>query len=158
MDLSKIISISGRPGLFQIINQTRGGVLAESLLDGKKLSIGQTQRVSTLADISIYLEDGDEPLGNIFCEIFKNTDANPIEVDVKDTEALRDFLREILPNYDQDRVYASDIKKLVKWYNLLLKAGLIDLENEEDTEEADAKKENKEASTDDDNAADGNEE
>lgn len=136
MDLAKIISISGKPGLYQIINQTRGGVLAKSLLDGKKTSIGQTQRVSTLSDISIYLEDGDEPLANVFRKIYEDNEGAELDVDIKDPDALRGFLREVLPDHDEDRVYTSDIKKLVKWYNLLLKEGLIDLEEEESTDEA----------------------
>lgn len=137
MDLSKIISISGKPGLYLVMNQTRGGVLAKSLVDGKKIPISQTQRVSTLADISIYLEDGDEPLTDVFREIYKSNEGAPIDIDIKDNDALRGFLREILPEHDEDRVYASDIRKLVKWYNLLLAEGLIDLEEEpeEETEE-----------------------
>lgn len=128
MDLSKILSIAGKPGLFQIINQTRGGVLAVSLLDGKKTSIGQTQRVSTLSDISIYTEEGDEPLLNVLQTVFKTTDGAKCEVDVKDDDALRNFMREMLPEHDEERVYTSDIRKVVKWYNLLLKSDLIDLE------------------------------
>lgn len=130
MDLSKILSIAGKPGLYQIINQTRGGVVAMSLLDGKKISIGQTQRVSTLSDISIYTEEGDEPLQNVLQTIFKTTEGAPCEVDIKDDNALRNFLREILPEHDEVRVYTSDIRKVVKWYNLLLKSELIDLEKE----------------------------
>lgn len=140
MDLSKILSISGRPGLFEIINQTRGGVVALSLLDGKKVSIGQTQRVSTLSDISIYTEEGDELLLNVLQTVFKTTDGAPCEVDVKDDDALRGFMREMLPEHDEERVYTSDIRKVVKWYNLLLKSELIDMEKppevEKEAEEA----------------------
>ncbi len=145
MDLSKILSIAGKPGLYQIINQTRGGVLAISLLDGKKTSIGQTQRVSTLSDISIYTEAGDEPLMNILQTMYKTSDGKPFDTNVKDDDALRNLMREILPEHDEERVYTSDIRKVVKWYNLLLKSDLIDLEKapEEETEEEKKSEESK---------------
>lgn len=126
MDLSKILSIAGKPGLYQIINQSRGGVIAKSLLDGKKISIGQTQRVSTLSDISIYVEDGDEPLVNVLKTIKEKYGDMELDIDLKDNDGLRDFMSEMLPSYDQDRVYTSDIKKMVKWYNLLLKNNLLE--------------------------------
>ena len=126
MDLSKILSIAGKPGLYQIINQSRGGVVAKSLLDGKKISIGQTQRVSTLSDISIYVEDGDEPLVNVLKTINEKYGDKELDIDLKDNDALRNLMSEMLPSYDEDRVYASDIKKMVKWYNLLLKNDILD--------------------------------
>lgn len=142
MDLSKILSIAGKPGLYQIINQSRGGVVAKSLLDGKKISIGQTQRVSTLSDISIYVEDGDEPLLNVLKTIRETYGDKELDIDLKDTDALRDFMSEMLPEYDEDRVYASDIKKMVKWYNLLLKNDLLDF-TEVEEEKAEENKEDK---------------
>ena len=134
MDLSKILSIAGKPGLFQIVNQSRGGVVAKSLIDGKKVSIGQTQRVSTLSDISIYVEGGDEPLVNILKTIYESNGGKEIDIDLKDTDALRNLLREVLPEHDEDRVYASDIKKMVKWYNLLHKNDLLDFSEEAEEE------------------------
>ncbi len=155
MDLSKILSIAGKPGLYQIINQSRGGVVAKSLVDGKKISIGQTQRVSTLSDISIYVEDGDEPLVNVLKTINEKHGEEALEIDVKDTDALRDFLREMLPEHDEERVYASDIKKMVNWYNLLLKNNLLDFSEEaEEAEEAEeeTKEETKEEAKAEDKA------
>lgn len=136
MDLSKILSIAGKPGLYQIINQSRGGVVAKSLVDGKKISIGQTQRVSTLSDISIYIEDGDEPLVNVLKTINEKYGDKELDIDLKDDAALRNLMSEMLPSYDEDRVYASDIKKMVKWYNLLLKNDILDFTEvpEEDKE------------------------
>ncbi len=136
MDLSKILSIAGKPGLYQIVNQSRGGVVAKSLLDGKKVSIGQTQRVSTLSDISIYVEDGDEPLVNILKTIYESNGGTAIEIDLKDADALRNLLREALPEHDEERVYTSDIKKIVKWYNLLHKNNLLDFSEKAEEEEA----------------------
>jgi hypothetical protein len=125
MDLSKIISIAGKPGLFKIINQSRGGVVVVSLTDGKKMAVGQTQRVSSLSDISVYTLEGDEPLPEIFSKILETTGGEALDIDLKDQEALRGFLLEILPEHDEERVYPSDIKKMVKWYNLLLKKDLL---------------------------------
>jgi|SRR5690554_71015 len=131
MDLSKILSIAGKPGLYQIISQSRGGVVAKSLIDGKKMSIGQTLRVSTLSDISIYVEDGDEPLQNVLKQIHEIYGDKELEIDLKDSDALRSFLREVLPEHDEERVYASDIKKVIKWYNMLLENDLLDFSEEE---------------------------
>ncbi|NEN22880.1 hypothetical protein G3O08_05135 [Cryomorpha ignava] len=147
MDLSKILSIAGKPGLYQIVNQSRGGVVAKSLLDGKKISIGQTQRVSTLSDISIYVEDGDEPLVNVLKTINEKYGDKELDIDLKDNDALRNLMSEMLPEYDEDRVYASDIKKMVKWYNLLLKNDILDfteVPEEEKEEEAKEKEETEE--------------
>jgi len=139
MDLSKILSIAGKPGLYQIINQSRGGVIAKSLIDGKKISIGQTQRVSTLSDISIYVEDGDEPLINVLKSINEKYGDKELDIDLKDDGALRELMSEMLPTYDEDRVYTSDIKKMVKWYNLLLKNDLLDFTEVAEEEEKEEK-------------------
>lgn len=146
MDLSKILSIAGKPGLYQIVSQSRGGVVAKSLIDGKKMSIGQTLRVSTLSDISIYVEDGDEPLYNVLKQIHETYGEKELDIDQKDSDALRSFLREILPEHDEERVYTSDIKKVIKWYNMLLENDLLDFTEEATEEEA---KEAKEAAIED---------
>lgn len=150
MDLSKILSIAGKPGLYQIISQSRGGVVAKSLIDGKKMSIGQTLRVSTLSDISIYVEDGDEPLYNVLKHIHEIYGEKELDIDQKDSDALRGFLREILPEHDEERVYTSDIKKVIKWYNMLLENDLLDF-TEEEEESADGEVKD-EVSTEDSNA------
>ncbi len=130
MELSTILSISGKPGLYKIISQSRGGVVVSSLLDGKKVSIGQTQRVSTLSDISIYTEEGDEPLENIFKKFHARSEGGVLEIDKGSNDDLRNFFLEILPDHDESRVYASDIKKMVKWFNLLMKNGLVSFDEE----------------------------
>ncbi len=135
MDLTKILSISGKPGLYKVLSQSRGGVVAISLLDGKKVSIGQTQRVSTLSDISIYVEDGDEPLAKVLEKSYERYNGELIDIELNDNESLRAFMSEVLPEHDEDRVYISDIKKVVKWYNLLHKNSLLDFSEEEPTEE-----------------------
>ncbi|HKL04107.1 MAG TPA: DUF5606 domain-containing protein [Cryomorphaceae bacterium] len=134
MDLSKILSIAGKPGLFKIISQSRGGVVVASLNDGKKMTVGQTQRVSTLSDISVYTVEGDEPLKDILKSFHEFSGGEAIEISLNDSDELRNFFTGILPDHDEDRVYASDIKKMVKWYNLLLKEDMLDF-SEEETEE-----------------------
>lgn len=145
MELSKILSIAGKPGLYQIISQSRGGVVVTSLVDGKKLAIGQTQRVSTLSDISIYTEEGDEPLANIFKAFLEKSEGKALEMELNDSAALRAFFYEILPNHDEERVYTSDVKKIVKWYNLLIKNGITTFEMpaEEAEESAETSEETK---------------
>jgi hypothetical protein len=134
MDLSKIISIAGKPGLFQIISQSRGGVIVTSLDNGKKIAIGQSQRVSALSDISMYTVDGDILLTEIFKRVNKHMDGKAIDVDVKDDNAVRAFFTEVVPEHDDSRVYHSDIRKLIKWYNGLEAKGLLSFEEEIEAE------------------------
>ena len=134
MDLSKILSIAGKPGLYEIISQSNRGVVVASLEDGKKMAIGQTQRVSTLSDISIYTVEGDEPLKDIFEKFYESTDGNVIDIDIQNKQDLRDFFLEILPDHDEERVYTSDIKKMIKWFNLLHEKDLLDFSEEEGEE------------------------
>jgi hypothetical protein len=140
MDLTQILSIAGKPGLFKILNQSRGGVVVTSLNDGKKMVVSQTQRVSTLSDISIYTLEGDEPLSNIFEMMREQSGGKEVEIDAKDPDTLREYFFKIFPEHDEDRVYPSDIKKMIKWFNLLLEKGLLEKEDEEKKEELKAEK------------------
>lgn len=135
MDLSKILSIAGKPGLYQVISQSNRGVVVSSIEEGKKMAIGQTQRVSTLSDISIYTIEGDEPLKEIFEKFHERTEGKPIDIDIQNKQELRNFFLEVLPDHDEERVYASDIKKMIKWFNLLLEKDLLDF-SDDDTEES----------------------
>lgn len=115
-----------------------------SIQEGKKMAIGQTQRVSTLSDISIYTIEGDEPLRDIFEKFYERTEGKPIDVDIQNNQDLRDFFLEVLPDHDEERVYASDIKKMVKWFNLLLEKDMLDFTAEpEKSEEAENSEESK---------------
>ncbi len=130
MDLSKIISIAGKPGLYQILSQSRGGVIVASLDNGKKMAVGQTQRVSALGDISMYTMDGDMPLSEIMERVYKHTQGAALDVDTTNDKAVRGFFTEVLPEHDAERVYNSDIRKFIKWYNALLQKGLLIPESE----------------------------
>ena len=135
MSLEKIIAISGKPGLYELISQTRGGFIVSALADGKRMSISMRNNVSVLNEISIYTYGEEVPLREVFLSI-KEKENGEQTISHKSSKAeLESFLQEVLPEYDEDRVYASDIKKIVQWYNLLQKADLLgSLESTEEEE------------------------
>ena len=114
MSLDKILSIGGKPGLYKLLTQTRTGFVAESLLDGKKITVGFKNNVSVLSEIAIYTLEEEVPLREVFQNIQKKEDGGKTSVGHKDDKLkLEEYFFEILPNYDEDRVYMSDIKKVV---------------------------------------------
>lgn len=131
MDLSGIISISGRPGLYKVIAQGKNSIIVESLTEKKRFPAYAADRVSALEDISIYTLEGDVPLTEIFTKIYDKQEGKAAPSHKEDLTVLQDFLLEIVPDYDEDRVYPSDIKKLIQWYNMLLKSGDLKLKEEE---------------------------
>jgi hypothetical protein len=137
MGLEKILSISGKPGLYELKTQTRTGFLAESLLDGKKISVSAQQNVSLLSEIAIYTLTEEVPLRQIMQKIKDKENGEKAISHKEDKLKLEEYFFEILPDYDEDRVYASDIKKIIQWYNLLQEKGMMDFsepENEETPE------------------------
>lgn len=144
MNLAGIIAISGKPGLYKVIAQGKNTIIVESIEDKKRVPAYATDRISALDDISIYTLDDDKPLREIFTDIYKKENGGATISHKEDAKKMHAFLLEILPNFDQDRVYPSDIKKLFQWYNLLHKAGELKLEEEAPkAEKAAAKKEAK---------------
>lgn len=125
MSLEKILAISGKPGLYELKIQTRSGFLAESLVDGKKLNVGLHSNVSLLSEISVYTFDGELPLGQVFKSIAEKEDNKEAISHKEDKDKLEAYFAEVVPNYDVDRVYASDIKKIINWYNMLITKELI---------------------------------
>lgn len=125
MDLSGIISISGRPGLYKVIAQGKNSIIVESLIDKKRFPAYSTDRISALDDISIYTYDDDKPLKEIFEGIYKKVEGKEAPSHKEDLSVLQEYLSDVLPDYDEDRVYPSDIKKLFQWYNILHKAGVM---------------------------------
>ncbi|MBA6314612.1 DUF5606 family protein [Cellulophaga baltica] len=137
MSLDKILSIGGKPGLFKLLTQTRAGFVAESLLDGKKITVGFKNNVSVLSEIAIYTLDAEIPLREVFKKIQEKENGEKTPVSHKDDKLkLEEYFFEILPNYDEDRVYASDIKKVIQWYNMLQEQGITDFEVKEEVKEA----------------------
>lgn len=127
MDLDKILSIGGKPGLYKLVTQTRSGFVAESLLDGKKISVGLQSNVSVLSEIAIYTLEEEVPLKAVFLKIQEKENGKSTSVSHKEDKIkLEEYFFEILPDYDEDRVYASDIKKIIQWYNILLDKGMTD--------------------------------
>jgi len=117
MSLEKIVAVSGKPGLYEIISQTKGGLIVQSLVDKKRLPINAMHNVSVLNDIAIYTHDDEVPLREIFKTISEK--GNEIISHKESNANLVSFFSEVLPNFDQDRVYPSNIKKVVQWYTIL---------------------------------------
>lgn len=125
MQLEKIISISGKPGLYKLISQLKNGFIIEDVVTKKKVSIGNTSQVSLLDNIAMFTFDKEVPLFEVFENVAKNYNyKETISHKASDAE-LRAFMLKSLPDYDTERVYVSDIKKLAQWYNILNKAGYI---------------------------------
>ena len=128
MDLSRVIAISGKPGLYRLISQTRGGFVVEDLEKGKKISIASNYNVSLLDNVAIYGVSQEYPLAEVFFRIYKKENGGET-VDHKVSGAeLRKYMEEVLPEYDDSRVYDSDLKKLFQWYNILHKNGLLNID------------------------------
>ena len=135
MNLEKILSISGKPGLYELKTQTRSGIIAESLQDGKKINVNVQQNVSLLSEIAIYTLHEEMPLREVFQKISNKENGGPaINHKVPKIE-LEEYFFEVLPDYDEERVYASDIKKVIQWYNLLQKKGMTQFAEDAASEE-----------------------
>jgi hypothetical protein len=137
MSLEKILSISGKPGLYELKNRTRTGLLAQSLVDGKRITVNARQNVSLLSEIAIYTLTEEVPLKDIFTKISEKEGGKETISHKASKDELEEFFFGVLPDYDEERVYPSDIKKIVQWYNLLTKNGIKDfsITSETSTEE-----------------------
>lgn len=141
--LKNVLSISGRPGLYRLVNRGKNMLIVEGLISGKRTPAYAHDKVISLADVSIYTNEGDTPLGEVLEAVKKANDGKPVDVKgIGKDEKVREYFATILPQFDQDRVYTTDIKKLLAWYNLLLEAGITEyIEKEEETEEPENNKE-----------------
>ncbi len=134
MALKDIMAISGQPGLFKFISQGRNGIIVESMIDGKRTHISSSAKVSALSDIAIYTNDAEKPLREVL-ELIKNKENGAPTISHKaSNDELKTFFTQLLPDYNDQRVYTSDIKKVVTWYNLLQGLGMLDFSEEEETE------------------------
>ena len=142
MNLEKVLAISGKPGLYELKAQTRGGFVAESLADGKKISVNVRHNVSMLSEIAMYTYTEEVPLREVFQKIAEKEDGKEAISHKESKAKLEGYFKEILPEYDEDRVYASDIKKVFQWYNILVSAGITDFsEPEKEAKEESASEE-----------------
>ncbi len=133
--LKGILAVSGQGGLFKIVSQAKNSIIVESLIDGKRMPAYATSRISALEDISIFTEDGDVKLYDVFKNISEKEDGGQAISHKASSNDLKNYFEEILPDYDKDRVYVSDMKKVIQWYNLLQEKEVLNF-SEEATEEA----------------------
>jgi hypothetical protein len=128
MSIKKILSVSGKPGLYELKIQTRTGFVAESLLDGKKITVGMRTNVSLLSEIAVYTYTEEIRLAEVLIAIATKENDGPALSHKEDDAKLKAYFREVLPEFDEDRVYTSDIKKILNWYNLLQPKGFVSVE------------------------------
>ncbi|MCL2246117.1 MAG: DUF5606 domain-containing protein [Lentimicrobiaceae bacterium] len=128
MDLSKILSISGKNGLYKLISQGKNNFIVESLEDKKRIPAFQSEGISTLDNIAIYTNDDTIELGKVLQAIYLKQEKQPLEYKELTESQLRDHFKEIVPDYDETRVFLSNIKKVYQWYNLLLANDLIPID------------------------------
>jgi hypothetical protein len=128
MSIQKILAVSGKPGLYELKIQTRTGFVAESLLDGKKITVGMRANVSLLSEIAVYTYSEEVRLAEVLKAIATKENDGPALSHKEDDAKLKAYFREVLPEFDEDRVYTSDIKKILNWYNLLQPKGFVTLE------------------------------
>lgn len=141
MELKEILAISGTPGLFKYVAQGKGGIIVESLADGRRTMVGGTTKVSALGDIAIFTLSKEVALGEVFQTIYDKQAGKAVALTSKSTpEELKAFMGSILPDFDPERVHNSDIKKIALWYNALVGAGMTSFlpVDEADGEEASA--------------------
>lgn len=132
--LKKILSVSGKPGLFKMVSQGKNMMIIESLVDKKRGAALAHDRVVSLGDISIYTDNEEMPLADVFSKIKEKENGQKTTTDPKaDGNTLRAYFGEIIANFDRDRVHTSDIKKILSWYNLLVENNLTDFSTTEET-------------------------
>lgn len=130
--IKTILSIAGKPGLFKLVNRGHNMLIVESLTTGKRTPAYAHDKVISLGDIAIYTTGDDKPLGEVFELVKEKTGAQPVDVKaIGGDKAMREYFATILPEFDEDRVYNTDIKKLFQWYNQLLAAGITEFVAEE---------------------------
>lgn len=127
-----IISITGKPGLYKLLSRGKNALIVESLQTGKRTPTYPHEKVISLADITMYTDNGDVPLPEVFQRIYDKTEGKPVDIKgFANEQAMRDFFGEILPDYDRERVHNSDLQKLFSWYNQLIAAGVTAFKDDE---------------------------
>ena len=139
--LKKILSISGKPGLYRLISYGKGIIIVENVTDNKRMPAYTRDKSIALGDIAIYTDDTEVPLADVLTTIAEKYNSQVLDTKLyKSAAQLQQFFEEVLPNYDHDRVYNTDIKKIISWYNTLISAGITDFSIK--SEEESAKQEN----------------
>ncbi len=134
--LKKILSISGRPGLYRLVSYGKNMLLVEGLADGHRFPVHSRERVMSLGDISIFTTTEDTPLAQVFENVGKKFENKAVDAKEYSTpDKLHEFMGAVLENWDADRVHNSDIKKIISWYNILVGAGITDFTAKQEEEE-----------------------
>lgn len=135
--LKTVLSITGKPGLYKLVSRGKNMLIVESLGDKKRFPAYGNEKIISLGDISMYTDEDDVPLSEVLASMKKKENGAAVSLDVKKASAedLFAYLAEVLPEFDRDRVHASDVKKLISWYNLLVASGMTDFEEDIDAEE-----------------------
>lgn len=127
-----ILSITGKPGLYRLLSRGKNALIVENIATGKRMPTYPHEKVISLADITMYTADGDEPLPNVLQAVYDHAAGQPVDVKgFANDAAIRDYFGEILPGYDRERVYTTDIRKLFSWYNQLIAAGVTEFKDNE---------------------------
>lgn len=145
MALKDIMAISGQSGLFKFISQARNGIIVESLIDGKRTLVSASAKVSALSDIAIFTHSGEKPLREVLDLIKDKEKSGPTISHKSSNEELKKFFTLVVPDFDTERVYVSDIKKVVAWYNQLQSIGMLDYTEEVEEDETTTETEEKES-------------
>ena len=136
--LKKILSVSGKPGLYKLVSQGKSMLIVEALTDGRRLPVYAREKIISLGDIAIYTDGDEVPLYEVLNSVKAKEEgkaASSIDAARATPDELRAYMAEVLPNFDRDRVYPTDIKRLLSWYNLLISAGITDFDPQESAEE-----------------------
>lgn len=131
----RILSIAGKPGLFKLVSQGKNMLIVESLATGKRMPAYSHDKVVSLADVSIYTNEGDTPLYDIFDTIKNRYEGQPVDYKKLPDAEVRELFRQVVPEFDDDRVYTNDMRKVFSWYNQLIAAGITEFRNEEIAED-----------------------
>ena len=143
MNLSGILSIGGKAGLYKMISSTKSGLIVEGLADNKRIPVYSTHQISALEEISIYTYEEDVPLTDVFKKIYTHLDGAEIISPKSSKNDLLDFMKKILPDYNEEQVYASDVKKLIQWYKILNSNDMVVFDEEVEAEKSTETTENK---------------
>jgi len=152
--LKEILVVSGKPGLFRLVSRGNNLLVVESLTDKKRIPAYTRDKAISLGDITVFTNDGDVSVGEVLTKIKEKEDGKNLSIDLSKAGAdeLRAYLAEVLPNFDRDRIYPTEIKKMLKWYELLMNNGITDFIQKDEAETVDAAKDEKET-PDDENEA-----
>ncbi len=130
--LKPILAIAGKPGLYKLISQGKNMLIVESLVNGKRSPAYGRDKIISLGDVAIYTNDEDKPLSEVLESLKAKAEGKPVDIkELGDDAGIRTYFKEVLPDFDDDRVYTADIKKVLNWYNVLINAGITEFADQD---------------------------